>query len=1619
MYLRARGSGFVILIFLLSPGICAAPVLFNDPALLGAVKTQWETATGLTLSEPPEDSELANPLFTELIATGLQIVDLTGLEACTALTTLNVGHNKIVDVTPIAGLTALTALELGFENPFLKQQNFDPFETGTNLITDLSPLSGLINLTNLGLGGVDTITDLSVIASMPQLTDLFLAGNPIADWTDLSSRSDTLTSLFMMGACGFTDADMPVLAGLTHLTILMLVSVTGISDISALSTLSLQAAGFSASLVSDISVVANWPNLNFFYMPGAPLTNLDALAGMANLQFAFLDTCELTDISGISGVSSLQWVLLGRNHISDISALAALPQLFYLSLDENQITDIQALVDNPGLGGDDTCTLTNNPFSQDAACTQLPALRAKFNNPNNVQSNAICGPVAALTISVDGTGEVNPGPGIHVYGLGEAVWVNASQIAGSGWAFDHWEGDIGSADPYASSLNLVMDQDRAITAVFLAADWTLTLQKNGNGTTNPLPGVYGYADGHLASVNVTLFSGGDAFSHWTGDLMAGANPQMEWQQVTMDQNRMLTAEFVPGDWILTIAADGGGTCNPYPAPGTYSYMNGHTARVNINNCPGMYFAGWSGDLSGYLPHQELLMDGNKSVTAHYTTSGYTLSTQVQGGGYINFGSNTLGLAEGATLTLVANPWGGWVFDHWEGDVPAEGDETLPSLPVTMDQDRSLTAVFLYDAKMLTIIIDGPGSTNPSGSPDPGTSHEYLTNQMACIQAILDPSIAFSYWSGDIGSANPGQNMLCVIMDQDRTITAHFVTADWTLTLETSGNGTTNPTPGAYGFVEGAQVPVNALLVNGGDAFSHWTGDLMPGASADWEWQSVTMNRNRTLTAEFVTGDWSLTLSKTGSAAGTISPAPGTYMYLDGRTATVSAIGNASAYFAGWTGDIVSDTPFLQTAMDSNKALAANFVDTGYILNIIIDGQGGVNPSGIQYFAAGAEPVLEAITWAGYTFSGWTGDVPEGADPNDPHLPVLMDQNRQITAHFIQELRTLTMILVGEGVTNPASAADPGLQYIYSLDAHVYVIAELGINGWAFSHWSGDIGAADPSTREMFLAMDQDRTLVANYVTADWTLSIDHTGDGDTWPTSGTYGVVDGAIQEVVASIYAGGDAFDHWGGLPEGLDAQENGHTIEVHSDLTLMAVFGTGDYTLTTTVAGSGTAEYVSHPAGVYNYIAGRHANLEVRPNAFTYWGGFSGDVNSFEYFCQLFMDGNKNVTITLGTSGFDLVVNEEGYGITVPSGTRRYMAGAQPVIHAIDNHQSLFDHWTGDLPGGADPYARDIEILMNQNRIVTAIFTQADWYLYIQASGNGTTDPAPDLYFYREGVAFEVTAIPGADTLFLHWQGDVPEGEDPTALTISGAMTQNRELIAVFVPTTVTVPDLMGMTQTEAEAALPASGLILGTVMEEHSNTVPEGQILGQDPASGTDVAYGAAVSIVVSLGPCYTQVVSVIGLIQAEAEAALTAASLILGAITEENSDFVPAGQIISQNPVAGLLVFCESAVNIVISLGIAINIHSADPDGDYQISLSELLRVIQFYNSNGLHCQEGTEDGYAPGPGDTSCTAHSSDYNPQDWRINLSELLRLIQFFNSNGYHACPGEDTEDGFCPGLA
>ncbi|MBI1318255.1 MAG: hypothetical protein GC168_04785 [Candidatus Hydrogenedens sp.] len=92
------------------------------------------------------------------------------------------------------------------------------------------------------------------------------------------------------------------------------------------------------------------------------------------------------------------------------------------------------------------------------------------------------------------------------------------------------------------------------------------------------------------------------------------------------------------------------------------------------------------------------------------------------------------------------------------------------------------------------------------------------------------------------------------------------------------------------------------------------------------------------------------------------------------------------------------------------------------------------------------------------------------------------------------------------------------------------------------------------------------------------------------------------------------------------------------------------------------------------------------------------------------------------------------------------------------------------------------------------------------------------------------------------------------------------------------------------------------------------------------------------------------------------------------------------------------------------------HSADQNGDDEIILSELLRVVQLFNAGVFQCGTGTEDGYALGDADRECPPHAGDYNPRDWQFSLSELLRMIQFYSSGGFYEC--EPSEDGFCAGV-
>ena len=84
------------------------------------------------------------------------------------------------------------------------------------------------------------------------------------------------------------------------------------------------------------------------------------------------------------------------------------------------------------------------------------------------------------------------------------------------------------------------------------------------------------------------------------------------------------------------------------------------------------------------------------------------------------------------------------------------------------------------------------------------------------------------------------------MDDNKSVTANFVEISYTLTMGTSGNGTTSPAAGDHDYGEGAVVTIEATPASG-YVFSSWTGDVANSSSRS---TTVTMNGDKTVTPNF-------------------------------------------------------------------------------------------------------------------------------------------------------------------------------------------------------------------------------------------------------------------------------------------------------------------------------------------------------------------------------------------------------------------------------------------------------------------------------------------------------------------------------------------------------------------------------------------------------------------------------------------------------------------------------------------------------------------------------------------------------------------------------------------------
>jgi serine/threonine-protein kinase len=117
-----------------------------------------------------------------------------------------------------------------------------------------------------------------------------------------------------------------------------------------------------------------------------------------------------------------------------------------------------------------------------------------------------------------------------------------------------------------------------------------------------------------------------------------------------------------------------------------------------------------------------------------------------------------------------------------------------------------------------------------------------------------------------------------------------------------------------------------------------------------------------------------------------------------------------------------------------------------------------------------------------------------------------------------------------------------------------------------------------------------------------------------------------------------------------------------------------------------------------------------------------------------------------------------------------------------------------------------------------------------------------------------------------------------------------------------TVTVPQVVGLSQEDAEAQIEAAGLEVSVNTEP--NDAEAGTVVAQDPAGGTEVERGDTVSILVSEGPAEEEMPSVVGSDGDEAEAFLEADyGLNVTQVEETEPCAEPPGVVCRQEPEAG--------------------------------------------------------------------------------------------------------------------
>ena len=589
---------------------------------------------------------------------------------------------------------------------------------------------------------------------------------------------------------------------------------------------------------------------------------------------------------------------------------------------------------------------------------------------------------------------------------------------------------------------------------------------------------------------------GYIFLGWTGEGITEPQETIEIPQGSTG-DRTYTANWQVIEYTITLLdMDGAGTSE------ALVYTVEQAVTLPTPTREGYAFLGWTVNsdmapqLTVVLPQGSI---GNKTYTANWELTGYTVTMNLNGGS----GETTLlYTVEDEEFALPTPTRNGYEFVGWTGE-----GIIMPQLNVTIPTGSTGDKAYTANWQVIeyTITLDTNGGPNVSPI-------KYTVEDSFTLPYPLRPGYEFAGWTLDGSGMLPATTL---IIYYGTTGDLHYK-AEWRLaeyTINMDLNGGSGKEKVVYTITdEDFELPTPT---RNGYEFVGWTGERITTPQT-----CVKIPKGSTGKKAY-TANWQvikytiITLLEGGNAGSS-----GAYVYTVEETFTLPTPTRTGYTFWGWTGEgITKPQPNVTIPKGStgDKTYIENWVETGY--TITLDLNGGSGKEKVIYTMTDEDFELPTPTRNGYEFVGWTGEgitTPQ----TSVKIPKGSMGNKAYTANWKVIRYTITLVTNGGAVI--ASIR-------YTVEDSVTLPIPPERPGYEFAGWVLDGSGQFPSTPMIIPeGSTGDRIYEAEWRVATYTITYVSHGKAYNWVQYTIKNQVYFGAPEEDPSYYLPGYTFVGW-----------------------------------------------------------------------------------------------------------------------------------------------------------------------------------------------------------------------------------------------------------------------------------------------------------------------------------------------------------------------------------------------------------------------------------------------------------------------------------------------------------